>query len=47
MNSENTPKSEKLNKIKPKVNLNNLKSDYFLIIIFDIMKKDKKLIILL
>ena len=43
MKSENIYKDEKLNKIKTKVDFDNLKSDYFLIKIFDIMKRNRSL----
>ena len=43
MNSGNIYKDEKLNQIKTKVDFDNLKSDYFLIKIFDIMKRNRSL----
>ena len=43
MNSEIISKDEQLSQIKCKVDFKNLKSDYFLIKLFDIMKKNKLL----
>ena len=41
MNYRIISKDEKLNQIKCKVDFENLKSDYFLLKIFDIMLKSK------
>ena len=41
MNSEIISKQEKLKQIKSKIDLKNIKSDYFFIKIFDIMEKIK------
>ena len=46
MNSEIISKEETFKQIKSKVDLKNIESDYFLKKIFDIMKKNKSLIIL-
>ena len=43
MDSNIISKENQLNQVKSKINFNKLKSDYFLIKIFDIMKKNKKL----
>ena len=43
MNSEIISEEEKLKQIKSKIDFKNLKSDYFLIKLFDIMKKNKSL----
>ena len=42
-NSKNISKEEKLMQVKSKVDFMNLKSDYFLLKLFDIMKKNKSL----
>ena len=46
MNSGNITKNEKLVQIKTKVVFDSLKSDYFLMKTFNIMKKNKSLEIL-
>ena len=46
MNSRNISKEEATNQIKSKVSFKNLKSDYFLKKLFDIIKKNKSLEIL-
>ena len=43
MNSGNISKEEKFEQRKSKVDIENIKSDYFLIKIFDIIKKNKSL----
>ena len=43
MNSKSISKEEKLMQVKSKVDFMNLKSDYFLLKLFDIMKKNKSL----
>ena len=43
MNSKDICKKEKIKHIKSKLNFEKLKSDYFLMKIFDIMKKNKSL----
>ena len=43
MNSGKINDNKKTNQIKSKVDFDNLKSDYFLLKIFDIMKKNKSL----
>ena len=43
MNSGNISKEEKFEQRKSKVDIENIKSNYFLIKIFDIIKKNKSL----
>ena len=47
MNSRNISNDEKMNKIKPKINFNNIKSNFILKRIFGILKKHKELEIIL